>query len=249
MNFDFRYLGKSGVRETTSGASVHFSPNLAREKVFFDSELLFPIRFREAMSALHDVVVGDLRFRKKDKTAYEAFKAQRARRRPSSVEARQRRPRSGARERAQRASCRRTSHEDFKKHAHALLDARVRWANELAARDPELFRHLVPCDPVVTVAPDSVFFECFAKDESAYGCLLVDRNALRDNTSGLGTTNVDYSMALYEHFQTLRTYRPTRLLVDPTGFEVKVEGTRTTAKRRSICRPRGCGASGSSRRR
>ena len=24
---------------------------------------------------------------------------------------------------------------------------------------------------------------------------------------GLGTTNVDYSLALYEHFQTLRTYR------------------------------------------
>ncbi|MEZ4309869.1 MAG: hypothetical protein R3F14_17665 [Polyangiaceae bacterium] len=35
----------------------------------------------------------------------------------------------------------------------------------------------------------------------------------------LGTTNVDYSLALYEHFQTLRTYRPTRLLVDPSGFE------------------------------
>ncbi len=70
-----------------------------------------------------------------------------------------------------------------------------------------------------------MFFECFSKDESAYGCLLVDRNALRDNTSGLGTTNVDYSIALYDHFQTLRTYRPTRLLVDPAGFEVAVEGS------------------------
>ncbi len=73
MRYDLRYLGKSGVRETASGASVSFSPNLAREKVFFDSELRFPIRFREAMSALHDVVVGDLRWKKKDRTAYEAF--------------------------------------------------------------------------------------------------------------------------------------------------------------------------------
>ncbi len=27
--------------------------------------------------------------------------------------------------------------------------------------------------------------------------------------AGLGTTNVDYSLALFEHFQTLRSYRPT----------------------------------------
>ena len=113
---------------------------------------------------------------------------------------------------------------DFRRMHRIYWDARVRWANELARNDPELFRHLVPCDPVVTVAPDVVFFECFSKDESAYGCLTVDRDALRAGEAGLGTTNVDYSLALYEHFQTLRSYRPTRLLVDPTGFEVKVEG-------------------------
>ena len=36
---------------------------------------------------------------------------------------------------------------------------------------------LVPCDPVITVAPDVLFFECFSKDESSYGCLTVERNA------------------------------------------------------------------------
>lgn len=224
MKFDFRYLGKSGVSQSSSGASVHFSPNLARPKVFFDSELLYPLRFREAMSALHDVVIGDLRFKKKDKTAYEAFKAQRA-----QEEAELRRKLTDAAEKTALAKAKNTPvppglERDFQKMHRLYWDARVRWANELARHDPQLFRHLVPCDPVVTVAPDSVFFECFSKDESAYGCLLVDRNALRDNTSGLGTTNVDYSIALYEHFQTLRTYRPTRLLVDPSGFEVAVEG-------------------------
>lgn len=224
MKFDFRYLGKSGVSQSAGGASVHFSPNLARPKVFFDSELLYPLRFREAMSALHDVVVGDLRFKKKDKTAYEAWKAERAK-----EEADLRRKLTSEAEKKALANAKNTApppglDRDFRKMHRLYWDARVRWANELARHDPILFRHLVPCDPVVTVAPDSVFFECFSKDESAYGCLLVDRNALRDNTSGLGTTNVDYSIALYEHFQTLRTYRPTRLLVDPTGFEVAVEG-------------------------
>src|SRR5436309_2947108 len=37
----------------------------------------------------------------------------------------------------------------------------------------------------------------------------------------LGTTNVDYSWALYEHFQKLRSYRETRFVVDPAGFEVQ----------------------------
>src|SRR5205823_6924842 len=36
----------------------------------------------------------------------------------------------------------------------------------------------------------------------------------------LGTTNVDYSWALYEQLQKLRTYRETRFSVDPAGFEV-----------------------------
>lgn len=224
MKFDFRYLGKSGVSQSAAGASVHFSPNLARPKVFFDSELLYPLRFREAMSALHDVVIGDLRFRKKDKSAYEAFKAQRAR---EEAELRRKLTSEAEKKALENIKNRKVPPDlerDFRKMHRLYWDARVRWANELARHDPELFRHLVPCDPVVTVAPDSVFFECFSKDESAYGCLLVDRDALRDNTSGLGTTNVDYSIALYEHFQTLRTYRPTRLLVDPMGFEVAVEG-------------------------
>jgi hypothetical protein len=99
--------------------------------------------------------------------------------------------------------------------------ARRQWASEIAKSDPRLFRALVPCDPVVTVAPDSVFFECFSKDESSYGMLSVDRDAFGDErASGLGTTNVDYSLGLYEHFQTLRSYHPARLVVDPSGFEV-----------------------------
>ncbi len=80
MNLDLRYLGPSEVAPTASGATVRFSPNLARSRVFFDAELAYPIRFREAMSALHDVVVGDLRFKKRDKTAYQAWKKEQAQR-------------------------------------------------------------------------------------------------------------------------------------------------------------------------
>ncbi|HRI70551.1 MAG TPA: SWIM zinc finger domain-containing protein [Polyangium sp.] len=225
MNVDLRYLGKSSVLGAAQGLLVKFSPNLARPKTFFDAELRDPVRFREAVSALHDVVIGDLRFKKKDKTAYEAWKKGEAEREAQM--------RADLFSQAKRDELAKLSKEpippnlegDFRKMHRLYWDARVRWANELARNDPEMFRHLVPCDPVVTVAPDVVFFECFSKDESSYGCLSVDRNSfIGSQEAGLGTTNVDYSLALYEHFQTLRTYRKTRLSVDPTGFDVKVEG-------------------------
>jgi hypothetical protein len=65
----------SGHSEAYSwGPSIEPVRAQPRSSGLFDAELQKPLRFREAMSALHDVVVGDLRFEKKDKTAYEAWK-------------------------------------------------------------------------------------------------------------------------------------------------------------------------------
>ncbi|MGE0872495.1 MAG: SWIM zinc finger family protein [Kofleriaceae bacterium] len=222
MRVDFKYRGRSQLREVDGVSAMTFEPNLSRAKVFFDAELIDPVRFREAISALHEVVIGDLKFKKRDKTAYKRFLAER--------EKEDQALRDQAFDKAKAAELKRiakqpmppTLERDFRKMHRQYWRARTTWANELARNDPALFRALVPCDPVVTVAPDVVMFECFAKDESSYGCLSVDREAFRGaGDAGLGTTNVDYSIALYDHFQTLRTYRPTRLLVDPTGFEVQ----------------------------
>ncbi|MFO0617487.1 MAG: SWIM zinc finger family protein [Polyangiaceae bacterium] len=222
MRVDLRYFGSSGVRSVAGGEALAFSPNLAREEVFFDAELAHPLRYREAMSALHAVVVGDARYKKRDKSAYEAWKREKAREDADLRKAiydRTREERSGLGE------VPRDLELQFRtKHALYWRERR-RWASELLSSDPALFRALVPCDPVVTVAPDVVFFECFAKDESAYGCLTVDRDAFRGaDRARLGTTNVDYSLALFDHFQSLRSYRSTRLQVDPAGFTVKTEG-------------------------
>jgi len=223
VKVDLRYLGRTEVRALPAGLALSFAPNLARPPVFFDAELAKPVRFREAVSALHEVVLGDLRMKKKDRSRYLEWKKERER---EEREIRQRVFRE-----AEKVELARIAEEpipaglqeEFQVQHRLYWDARRHWASELQRNDPELFRALVPCDPVVTVAPDVVFFECFSKDESSYGCLTVDRGAFRDETvAGLGTTNVDYSLALFEHFQTLRSYRPTRLLVDPTGFEVKV---------------------------
>ncbi len=224
MRLDLAYLGHSQVHRAADGLALDFAPNLTRPAVFFDGTLAEPLRFREAISALHDVVVGDFRFKKRDKTAYREYLQQ------------QRLEEQAHRSQAEKAAKAGAMgmmpggpppdlEAQFRKQHQKYWSARISLANRLAREDPALFRALVPCDPVVTVAPDVVLFEGFAKDESSYGCLSLDRNGLvGGQQQSLGTTNVDYSMALYEQFQTLRSYRPTRLKVDPKGFEVAVQG-------------------------
>ncbi len=226
MNVDLRYLGRSELKRNSGGTeTLSFAPNLARPAVFYDGQVKNPLRFREAISALHDVVIGDHRFKKRDKGAYEAWRQQQEQQEAQLRTEIYNKTRRAEFERISREPMPPNLHDDFHRMHTLYWTARRRWASELSSRDPELFRHLVPCDPVVTVAPDVVLFECFAKDEGSYGCLVVDRDAFEhEHKAGLGTTNVDYSIALYEHFQGLRTYRPTRLQVDPTGFEVKTDG-------------------------
>ena len=72
------YRKRSTSTPSASGMALSLSPNLRRDRVSFSGLLRQPLRFREAISALHDVVVSDLRYVPKDETACEAFKKQMA---------------------------------------------------------------------------------------------------------------------------------------------------------------------------
>ena len=76
MQLTLAYQGRSQLRRTNAGLAVSLAPNLRRDRVGFQGGLVHPVRFREAVSALHDIVVSDLRFQKRDTTAYEAYKQQ-----------------------------------------------------------------------------------------------------------------------------------------------------------------------------
>src|SRR5262249_7552806 len=179
-----------------------------------------PLRFREAVSALHDVVVSDLRFKPKDRTAYQAY-LKVLKRREDAIKraARELKADEILKEFPQRK--REQIKEDYTRLKSKYWNARQKYSDYLQEHDPELFRLVVPLDPVCTVAPDALLFECFSADESTYGCLSVGRDAFSaEKDVALGTTNVDYSWRLYDHFQELRTYRKTRFTIDPAGFEV-----------------------------
>jgi hypothetical protein len=91
----------------------------------------------------------------------------------------------------------------------------------LLRNDPLAFCIL---DPVVTVHPDQVMFEVFGKDESTYACLAFKRSAFEEvGDTAHGTTNIDFSDALYSSVQQIRSYRDTRLAVGPDGVRVQTE--------------------------
>ncbi len=223
MQLTLAYQGRSQLKRTNAGLAVSLAPNLRRDRVGFQGGLVHPVRFREAISALHDVVVSDFRFEKRDPEAYEAYKRQESARlsslrhavaskaKAAIIEAMPELPEPLPSGLANR----------YEKLRRTYWAARDRYSNLLLKTAPDLWRKLVPCDPVITVSPDVVFFECFSVDESSYGCLTVDRNSFVGAQDAIeGTTNVDYSLDLYDHFQTLRSDRPTTFVVDPTGFEV-----------------------------
>jgi hypothetical protein len=223
MEMTLAYRGHSAIVPSAGGLAVALAPNLRRDRVSFTATLRQPLRFREAMSALHDIVISDLRYKPRDKGAYATYLMKQQQREGALRQEAAREVKADLAA-ASFESVSAALEADYRQVRKQYWAARQQYSNFLLRHDPELWRLLMPCDPVITVAPDVLFFECFSGDESSYGCLTVAREAFAGEQDVMpGTTNVDYSWPLYEHFQKLRSYRETRFTIDPTGFEVKTQ--------------------------
>ena len=75
MEFEYAFKGNSSVTNRADSTALSFSPDTKREPTYFSGELRKGIAFREAISALHDVVVSDMRFKPKDKSGYKEWAA------------------------------------------------------------------------------------------------------------------------------------------------------------------------------
>ena len=215
MLFDYSYRGSSNVESSSSSTSMNFVPDAKREPTFFMAELRQKLEFREAISALHDVVVSDLRFKPKDKTAYKEWAAQREQ--IDWQEVAERRAEVGGKIKGLQDEL-----NDLRSRQSArwkdFYDSRSRYFKYIYEKQRDLWFIL---DPVITVHPDEVFFECFSEDESSYGRLGAKYEVFENiKEFACGTTNIDYSAALYDEFQKIRTYKTTKFEIDPSGFEV-----------------------------
>lgn len=216
MLFNYKYGGSTSVASTAKSVGMSFAPDTHREPTFFVGSLAKHIPFREAISALHDVVISDLRFKPKDKTAYKAWVAQQEELWLAEAMAKQ------TDHSEQIGLLRKQISESYNQSNKVMkpyYDARSKYFKYIYKRDYDAWFVL---DPVITIHPDEIFFECFSQDESSYGKLSCDYNVFKKiNEFSCGTTNIDYSASLYNEFQKIRDYKETEFKVDPSGFEVQ----------------------------
>ncbi|MDJ1506481.1 SWIM zinc finger family protein [Xanthocytophaga agilis] len=217
MLFNYKFHGSTSVSSNASAVDMSFAPDTLRQPTYFSGVLAKNINFREAMSALHDVVVSDLRFKPKDKTAYKEWAASQEAMWMAEFGAEyQANLKSKLSELREELS---TLQQNRSKLMDPFYKAQRKYFDYLYQKDRDFWFVL---DPVITVHPDEIFFECFSQDESTYGKLGCNYEVFKNiNEFECGTTNIDYSADLYNEFQKIRNYKETNFTVDPSGFQVQ----------------------------
>lgn len=219
MQFVQSYAKSSGISHAGGRTLVDFAPDLGRDPTYFRGKILEPVRYRETMCALRDVVVSDLNYQPKDHSAYQAWVQEQYMNDLAKIIARK----SAIGRRMQEISQRIRELKALQRQREQdYLRAQRRYFHYLYEVDQAAWWVL---DPVITVAPDQIFFEAFSLDESSYGRLAVHQELFTEvKDFEYGTTNIDFSDALYNELRRMRTYRPTEFQIDPSGFEVATEG-------------------------
>lgn len=216
MQFNYSYKGSTGVVDRAGNTEMSFSPDTLRPPTYFIGELSQNVAFREAISALHDVVVSDQRFKPKDKTAYKEWRAKQEEIDWDRIMAER------GEVSAKINALTQELNEIYQRHSLRMkpyYTARGKFQNFVLEKQLDFY---FVFDPVITVHPDEVFFECFSVDESSYGRLSASYEVFKNiKEFACGTTNIDYSQSLYNEFQKIRSYKQTFLNIDPSGFEVQ----------------------------
>ena len=165
MEFNYRYFGHSQVSSDSANTGLSFAPDSLRKPTYFVADLGQHLPFREAISALHAVVVSDARFQPKDRTEYFAWLEQEEQSMLAEFMAQ-------AKDAEAKITPIRDELSELNAQSRKLLgpyfQAQRKYFNYLYKNDYDAWFVL---DPVITVHPDQVFFECFSQDESSYGLL------------------------------------------------------------------------------
>lgn len=156
MEFNYSYKGNTAINESGANTQMSFSPDTKRQPTYFIGELRQNVAFREAISALHHVVVSDLRFKPKDKTAYKEWAAKQQELDWQLI-ATQRKEVS---DRIKQLQIELSGlYQRSSQRINTFYQAQRRYFDYLYQKDRDAWFVL---DPVITVHPDEVFFECFS---------------------------------------------------------------------------------------
>jgi len=222
MKFNYKYSGSSAINNGISSTGVSFAPDILREPTYFVGSLDKKLPFREAISALHNVVTADFNFQPKDNSEYLAWLKNQEDVWVAEATAQLPKLKYQINQLQAQLKGLRSKRDEI---TRPYYKSQKEYFKYLYSRD---YAAWLVLDPVITVHPDQVFFECFSKDESVYGKLSCGYDVFNNiNEFKCGTTNIDYSQKLYNEFQKIRTYKDTEFKIDPKGFDVKTTGEDT----------------------
>lgn len=220
MIVNYKYSGQSAIVNGLHDSFVSFATNTLREAAFFKGEIGDPRLLREGLAALYSVVVSDYKYRPKDRLEFEAWLEAQDRAFLQSLQTKSKKAKARIEELEARKA-----HLDKKRRERRqpFYEARRQYFEYVYENEYEL-EYLL--DPVITVHPDEIFFEAFSKDESSYARLGVPYTQFKKvDAFECGTTNIDFSAKLHNELDRMRTYRKTRLDIDPSGFTVQNAGS------------------------
>ena len=222
MIVEFKYAGQSAIVSGLTTTEAKFATNQLREAAFFKGVLGQPVLFREALAALHEVVISDFKYHPRDRLAFKAWMEEQDKKFLASLSVKSEKARQRILElEAKRDELDRKRFDRMKPFYRARAEY-FDWAYEQAYELDYLD------DTVITVHPDQVFFEAFSKDESSYARLGAKYDLFQKiDAFECGTTNIDFSAKLHDQLDRMRTYKKTRFDIDPSGFTVATEGGKT----------------------
>jgi len=216
MIFDYKYKGFSKVQNQSSSTRMSFAPDASRKPTWFNGQLNNKLPFREAISALHSIVTSDLRYQPRDTTEYKTWLESQ-----EEVWLAEFMQKKAADEQELKSLHEQLKSIDSQQRAlmGPFFTAQSKYFQYLYKKNRDWWFVL---DPVISVHPDEISFECFSLDESSYGRLACSHNVFDSlGDFSCGTTNIDYSAALYNEFQKIRDYKTTEFIIDPEGFSVE----------------------------
>ena len=175
MKVEFKYAGSSAIASGLTTTEVAFATNQLREATYFRGKLGRPLLFREALAALYDVVVSDLKYRPRDRVEFRAWLEEQDRKFLASLATKG----AGTKKRIEEIEAR-VAELDAARRARLapFHKARLKYFEYVYEHQYELDYIL---DPVITVHPDEVAFEAFSRDESSYGRLAREVRPLRQD--------------------------------------------------------------------
>ncbi len=222
MQVSQSYATPSSTAIDATGMKFNLSAELSRPPVRLNALIKNSLAYARIMLALRKVVAGDWRLKPKDNSAYQEWVNERyIEELPQHLQGIQIDQIRLLQQRETLKAKKKLIEKEYAPLNKKLWEDRYKYFQWLYTHNRDQWMML---DPVISVHPDSVIFEGFSIDESAYGRVSVpNKNLETFGQVDYGTTNIDFSLGLANELYRVRSYRPAWLNVAFDKVELSTE--------------------------